>query len=257
MRKSIIVIASLFVMAELVNTPPSVQAAAPFATEFTQLANWGQLLSVNLTAATQLANEIQQLQNSIRNLILLPNQIFGPIQADINALAGVVQGGLSLAYSMANLNARFTNRFKGFAGFTRNNYYTNYQTWSQTSLDTTLGTLQAAGLQGQQFTERAGRLDLASNNGANLGRRDGGAAGTRRDFRAGGSAADEASRTYARRFAEQAGVSGRRDSAAGQRRSRSAAILPVRRGQRRWSYVSAGLALDGDAHAYMKRMKCS
>jgi hypothetical protein len=66
MRKSLIVIAGLFVMAEFGSTPPSVQAAVPlpFSTEFTQLLNYGQLLSVNLTAATQLANEIQQLQNS-------------------------------------------------------------------------------------------------------------------------------------------------------------------------------------------------
>ena len=155
MRKSIVVIAGLFVMAEFGSTPPSVHAAIPlpFATEFTQLLNWGQLLSVNLTAATQLVNEIQQLKNSIRNLVQLPNQIFGPIQADINALAGVVQGGFSLAYSMANLDSQFTNRYKGFAGFTPNNYYQNYQTWSQTSLDTTLGTLQAAGLQGQQLQD--------------------------------------------------------------------------------------------------------
>src|ERR1700689_2465338 len=129
MRKSLIVMAGLFLMAEFGSAPPSVQAAVPFATEFTQLLNWGQLLSVNLTAATQLANEIQQLQNSIRNLVKLPNQLFGPIQADINALAGVVQGGFSLAYSMANLDAQFTNRFKGFAGFRPNNYYNNYQTW--------------------------------------------------------------------------------------------------------------------------------
>jgi len=153
MRKSVIVIASLFLMAELWSTPPSVHASIPlpFATEFTQLLNYGQLLGVNLTAASQLSVEIQQLQNSIRNLVLLPNQIFGPIQADINSLARIVQGGYSLAYSMANLDAQFTSRFKGFAGFTPNNYYNNYQTWSQTSLDTTLGTLQAAGMQGQQL----------------------------------------------------------------------------------------------------------
>jgi len=126
MRKSVVAVASLFLMAEFVNTPPSVQAAAPFATEFTQLLNYGQLLSVNLTTASQLANEIQQLQNSIRNLVRLPNQVFGPIQADINSLAAVVQGGMSLAYSMANLDAQFTNRFRGFSGFAPNNYYNNY-----------------------------------------------------------------------------------------------------------------------------------
>jgi type IV secretion system protein TrbJ len=151
MRKSIVAVASLFMMAEFGSAPAPVRAAIPVATEFTQLLNYGQLLSVNLTAATQLAKEIQQLQNSVRNLVLLPNQIFGPIQADINSLAGVVQGGFSLAYSMANLDSQFANRFRGFAGFRPNNYFRNYQTWSQTSLDTTLGTLRAAGLQGQQM----------------------------------------------------------------------------------------------------------
>ncbi len=151
MSKSFLIIAILFLAVEFVNDPPPVEAAVPFATEITQLLNYGQLLSTNLTAASQLANEIQQLQNSIRNLTQLPNQLFGPIQTDINSLAGVVQGGMSLAYSMANLDSQFNNRFRGFSGFVPGNYYNNYQTWSQTSLDTTLGTLQAAGLQGQQL----------------------------------------------------------------------------------------------------------
>src|SRR5437867_3169935 len=116
MRKCIVAIVSLFLMAEFGNAPPSVHAGAPFATEFTQGLNYGQLLSVNLTAASQLAKQIQQLQNSNRNLVPVPNQIFGPIQADISALASIVQGGMSLAYSMANLNSQFASRFKGFAG---------------------------------------------------------------------------------------------------------------------------------------------
>lgn len=149
MRKIMIVLAGIFVTAELVNTPQAVDAA--FATELTQGLNYGELLNVDFTTAAQLAKEIQLLQNSIRNLVLLPNQVFGQIQADINALAAVVQGGHALAYSMANLNAQFTSRFKGFAGFKPANYYANYQNWSQTSLDTTLATLQAAGLQGQQL----------------------------------------------------------------------------------------------------------
>jgi P-type conjugative transfer protein TrbJ len=159
MRKSVIVVASLFLIAELANTPPAVHAAAPFATEFTQGLNYGELLSIDLTAAQQLANEIQQLQNSIRNLVVIPNQIFGPIRADIDSLATIVQGGFSLAYSMANLDAQFTNVFKGFSGFTPSNYYGNYQNWSQTSLDTTLGTLKAAGLQGQQLQSEQGVLN--------------------------------------------------------------------------------------------------
>jgi hypothetical protein len=44
MRKSVIVIAGLFVVAEFGSTPPSVRAAVPlpFATEVTQLLNYGQ-----------------------------------------------------------------------------------------------------------------------------------------------------------------------------------------------------------------------
>ncbi len=151
MRKLIIVVSAILIAVELGDTPQTVNAAAPFATEITQYLNYGQLLSANLTAATQLAKQIQLLQNSIRNLATIPNQVFGAIQADINALNSVVQGGYAMAYSMANLNSQFANRFKGFTGFRPANYYANYQTWSQTSLDTTLGTLRAAGLQGQQL----------------------------------------------------------------------------------------------------------
>jgi P-type conjugative transfer protein TrbJ len=160
MRKIINVLVLTFMIAEIGSTPQTVHASVPipipgsptsFATEATQYLNYGQLLSVNLTAANQLTQQINMLQNSIRNLVLLPNQVFGPIQADINALARVVQTGYALAYSMANLNSQFSARFKGFAGFRPTNYYQNYQTWSQTSLDTTLGTLNAAGLQGSQL----------------------------------------------------------------------------------------------------------
>jgi P-type conjugative transfer protein TrbJ len=161
MYKIIFVIASLFVTAELVVTPDVVHAG--ISTEVTQLLNYGELLNIDLTTASQLTDEIQQLENSVRNLVLLPNQIFGPVQADINALARVVQGGYSLAYSMANLDTQFTSRFKGFANFRPTNYYNNYQTWSQTSLDTTLGTLHAAGLQGQQLqSEQAVLASLRS-----------------------------------------------------------------------------------------------
>ncbi|MDQ6653363.1 MAG: P-type conjugative transfer protein TrbJ [Acidobacteriota bacterium] len=150
MRKIIVLISAILLVEELGETPQTAQAGA-FATEITQYLNYGQLLNANLTAASQLTKQIQMLQNSIRNLVTIPNQIFGQIQSDINALNSVVQGGYALAYSMANLNSQFASRFKGFTGFRPANYYSNYQTWSQTSLDTTLGTLRAAGLQGQQL----------------------------------------------------------------------------------------------------------
>ncbi len=69
---------------------------------------------------------------------------------DLNALAGIVQGGQALAYSLGNLDQLFRQTYPGY-GYNSGAYYTQYRNWSQTSLDTTLGTLRAAGMQGQQL----------------------------------------------------------------------------------------------------------
>jgi P-type conjugative transfer protein TrbJ len=61
-----------------------------------------------------------------------------------------VQGGQALAYSLGNLDQLFRQTYPGY-GYNVGTYYTQYRNWSQTSLDTTLGTLRAAGLQGQQL----------------------------------------------------------------------------------------------------------
>ena len=61
-------------------------------------------------------------------------------------------------YSPWNLDAEFRNRFRGW-GYTSGAWYLNYRDWSQTSLDTTLGTLRAAGLQGQQLQSEQAVLD--------------------------------------------------------------------------------------------------
>ena len=69
---------------------------------------------------------------------------------DINALASIVQGGRALAYSLGNLDQQFRQTYPGY-GYNAGAYYAQYRNWSQTSLDTTLGALRAAGLQGQQL----------------------------------------------------------------------------------------------------------
>ena len=120
------------------------------ATESTQLLNYGQLLAHYIRQGEQLTQEILQLQEMVRNGKALPNQIFGSVMSDLTQLAAVVQGGQALAYSMANLDSEFRSRFPGY-GYKTGAYYQDYRVWSQTTLDTTLGTLRAAGLQGQQL----------------------------------------------------------------------------------------------------------
>ena len=55
-----------------------------------------------------------------------------------------------MAYSLGNLDQLFRTTYPGY-GTNPTVYYTNYQKWSQTTLDTTLGALRAAGLQSQQM----------------------------------------------------------------------------------------------------------
>ena len=147
MRKFIIV--TLTLACAGIQTPQRAQAGA-FATEITQLLNHAQLIMSYLRQGQQLVNELNMYTDMVRNVKNIPNQIFGPIQADLNALSQIVQGGRALAYSLGNLDQQFRITFPGYRT-TPNAYYVNYKNWSQTSLDTTLGTLRAAGLQGRQL----------------------------------------------------------------------------------------------------------
>jgi P-type conjugative transfer protein TrbJ len=129
-----------------------------FATEWTQLANNLQLVNSYIRLGDQLQQEIRMVLDMTKNSQILPSQVFGPISTNIARLASIVQGGRALAYSMANLDAEFRTRFRGW-GYSSRTWYSDYRNWSQTSLDTTLGTLRAAGLQGQQLQSEQAVLD--------------------------------------------------------------------------------------------------
>ncbi len=147
MRKHVIALAIIVV---LMWDPPRRTEAGAFATEYTQVLNHAQLLMQYLRQAEQLAEAIKQTADMTKNSRILPGQTFGPISADLNALANIVRGGMALSYSLANLDATFRARFPGY-GYGGPIYYANYRTWSQTSLDTTRATLRAAGLQSSQL----------------------------------------------------------------------------------------------------------
>jgi type IV secretion system protein TrbJ len=147
MRKHVIAVLVLLVVSA--DAPQRAEAGA-FATEVTQILNHAQLVLAYIRQGLQLENELAMYANMLRNTKNLSPQKFGAIQADINALAQIVQGGQALAYSLGNLDQLLRTTFPGY-GRTPTVYYANYQKWSQTTLDTTLGALRAAGLQGQQL----------------------------------------------------------------------------------------------------------
>ena len=152
MRRSIVILISTASL--MVQTPAPVAAQLPFglgfATEGTQWLNHGQLLNQYIRQGQELAQALKQTADMLRNTQQLTTQVFGPVTPDLNQLAQLVQGGQALAYSMANLDAAFRNRFRGYA-YNARAYYSDYRDWSQTSLDTTRSTLRTAGLHSQQL----------------------------------------------------------------------------------------------------------
>jgi len=122
MRRGVIV----FVLLGLsVQSPQRVEAGA-FATEVTQLLNHAQLILQYVRQGTQLANELNMYADMIKNSRMLSPHTFGAIINDINALAGIVQGGRALAYSLGNLDQLFRTTFPGY-GYNAGDYYLQYR----------------------------------------------------------------------------------------------------------------------------------
>jgi P-type conjugative transfer protein TrbJ len=101
-------------------------------------------------------NQITQIADMAKHGITITDQLFGTVESDISNLRTIVNTGEALSYTMSNLDSTFRVRFPGYSPST--NYSTAYQTWSQTSLDSTRGALDAAGLQDSQFDSDAALL---------------------------------------------------------------------------------------------------
>ncbi len=140
------------------------------ATEWTQLLNNGELISLvgqsgeqiqnQITQITQLAEQIQNqlniYQNMLQNTAQLPNHVWGLIESDLNQLRNLVEQGQGIAFSMGNADELLSQRFKSYSEFKTSlpdgeTFSTTYQSWSDTNRGTIAGTLKAASLTSQQF----------------------------------------------------------------------------------------------------------
>ena len=112
-----------------VPAPTDAGVVAGMATEWTQILNHVQLIMGYIRQGLQLENELKQYEEQLKQGLVLPQQLFGPIQQDLSQLAQVVQGGQALSYSMGNLDAQFRNTFPGYS-FRTSGYFNDYKKWS-------------------------------------------------------------------------------------------------------------------------------
>jgi type IV secretion system protein TrbJ len=151
LAKSATAVILVAVMATETLSPVLAHAGVPgvFATEYTQILNYVQLAGQLEKQVLMVENQLNQLADMAKHGITITDQLFGTVASDINNLNQIVKTGESLSYTMSNLDGSFRLRFPGYSSST--NYGQSYQTWSQTSLDSTRGALNAAGLQNSQF----------------------------------------------------------------------------------------------------------
>jgi len=141
------------------------------ATEWTQIANNAELISLVGKSAEQVNNQItqisqlaEQIQNQIniynnmlQNTAQLPNHIWGQVENDLKNLQNVVGQSQGVAFSMGNIDDVLKQRFKSFGEMKSNlpdgaSFSSTYQNWSDTNRDTIGGTLKAANLTADQFS---------------------------------------------------------------------------------------------------------
>ncbi|MUO80779.1 P-type conjugative transfer protein TrbJ [Agrobacterium vitis] len=141
------------------------------ATEWTQLANNTELISLVGKSAEQVNNQITQIsqlaeqiqnqiniyKNMLQNTAQLPNHVWGQVENDLKNLQNVVAQGQGVAFSMGNIDDVLKQRFQSFSEMKSNlpdgaSFSSTYQSWSDTNRDTIGGTLKAANLTADQFS---------------------------------------------------------------------------------------------------------
>src|SRR5262249_24362827 len=123
-------------------------AAVGDATDFTQILNNGELVSLVGQSTTQINNQIQQIaqlahqiqnqlkiyQNMLQNTAQLPAHVWGQAESDLKQLQTIVNQGQGMAFSMGNIDDVLKQRFQTYAQFKTNlpdgaSFASTYQTW--------------------------------------------------------------------------------------------------------------------------------
>ena len=109
-------------------------SATGAATEWTQLANNAELVSLVGQSAEQVNNQIKQIsqlaeqiqnqlriyQNMLQNTAQLPDHLWGQVESDLNRLRSIVDQGQSISFSMGNADDVLQQRFKSYADLKTN-----------------------------------------------------------------------------------------------------------------------------------------
>src|SRR5437867_151142 len=132
---------------------PVIDAANLIQTTLTTL----KMVESVINEVEMIANQVRQIENMVQN-----TRNYGRGIWDIEALPRLVRLGQvidqeqAIAYSMANIDGLFRQRYAGYRPVT--DWSREYDTWTRTTLDTLRGTLNSVRLHAGDFASEQGRI---------------------------------------------------------------------------------------------------
>jgi P-type conjugative transfer protein TrbJ len=141
------------------------------ATEITQILNNSELVYESAQMYAQVQQTIQQvtmMQQQLKNLLNLPNLVWGTAQQDLNQLTSLVAKGQALGYALGNIDQKFSAAFPGYTGSPlKANFQSQSSSWIKTTLDSMSGALSAAGMRSSQFATEQTAMDTIASQAGN------------------------------------------------------------------------------------------
>src|SRR6201992_2359908 len=106
-------VAMIAVMGTARICPPPARAGVPglFATEYTQLLNYAELVGQLEKQVMMVENQLTQIADMTKNGIPITDQLFGTVALDMTNLRQLVNTGQALSYTMSNLAGALRVRF--------------------------------------------------------------------------------------------------------------------------------------------------
>lgn len=147
-------------------------------TEVTQIMNNAQLIQQTSEMYDQTRKLMDQLRKQ-KEMVddmkkhgkTLSGQEWSHTSQDLKKLSDVVRQGEAIAYSSANLDGLYRQKYKGYGAYAKENsgtastYSDRYASWSDTNRDSIVGAMKSANLQAAQFDTEEDAMRTIENMG--------------------------------------------------------------------------------------------
>ena len=136
-------------------------ASALMATEWTQILNNAELLRIHVQQAEQLAVQMRQYENTLRQARRLDPRAAIAAVEDLRRLVEIISTSKGVAVGAGDVDERFRQEFPGFdeyAGGREESYEDRYRGWNEVNRESIRGALRAADLHAAEFYDEAATL---------------------------------------------------------------------------------------------------